>query len=896
MTIRAKTILIIGLGMAIVVVGITSFSAYFLIRQSIQLEEKNASLDISRVNEALVAEYQGLDAKLADWSSWDDTYKYIKDKNREYVKSNIESDVSFVQSRLNFMIFLDAKSDLVLARGFDYVNNKEIDVDQNIYSHIQSDSLIVKQADEDGKSNGVLILPGGPVLFAARPILTSDSTGPSRGTLIFGRFLSDSEIKYIQTVTKHEKIHFYLANDPNLPEDEQEKLSELISKGTVIDKTSPTQLEGFQVIKDIYGNSTLFFGLYLSRDIYQQGLNSVKYFTTILSISLIMFLTTVYFVFGKLVLDPLNDVVKGVMRIGENKDFNFRLTSKGKDEVAILATNINLMLDTLAFAQKALKDREDVLLKTNKNLQDNKIAMFNILEDEKELEGTLSAEKEKANAIITSMGDGLFVLNDKHQIEFMNPVAEKLLEIKQSDAFGKDWADIVTTLKGDAPISLNDRSTMQALKSGKSVTTNLEDNHYYQIKGTNKKFPITSITTPLIKNGQVSGVVKVFKDVSFDKHSKELVEAEVVQRTIELAQEKAKLSASIENMPVGFLMTDIEENILVVNKLAYKNLNAKDDSEAYSIVKESLNKKVDLGKYLRECGTDTKTLVYRDIILPNGRFIQIFVSPILSEDKDKRIKCSGIVILVDDITEVKVMERSKDEFFSIASHELRTPLTAIKGNASMILEHYKEKLDPPDFKEMIDDIHESSLRLINIVNDFLNVSRLEQNRLEFKLEEADIAQLIKDAVKEYQVTGSRNKLYLNFDEPKFDIPKVIMDMDRMRQVIINLIGNAIKFTKEGGVTISLEVKDKEIYVNVSDTGMGIPLANQSLLFHKFQQAGSSILTRDTAHGTGLGLYISKLMLEGMGGKIWLEKSVEGKGSTFTFSIPIANKKVESDNN
>ncbi len=367
------------------------------------------------------------------------------------------------------------------------------------------------------------------------------------------------------------------------------------------------------------------------------------------------------------------------------------------------------------------------------------------------------------------------------------------------------------------------------------------------------------------------------------------VEKKVIERTQELSDTKAKLDSSIENMPVGFFIIDISGKPLVVNGLAYKNLGAKNSEDAYEILKNILKEKVDIPDYLHNCDENSKTLAYRDIIMPDGRFLKISLAPVLSEDTEQQTKkCTGVVVLVDDITEVRVAERSKDEFFSIASHELRTPLTAIRGNTSMILEYYADAVKDPELRAMVDDVHDSSIRLINIVNDFLNVSRLEQGKMQYDIKEFDINKLIDETIKEYNVTGSRKKLSLNYQLPPKVSTLVLGDSDKVRQILINLVGNALKFTEKGGVTISLENDDKHAKVSVADTGRGIPATQQALLFHKFQQAGSSLFTRDTVGGTGLGLYISKMMIEGMKGEIKLEKSEEGKGTTFSISLPLAH--------
>ena len=239
---------------------------------------------------------------------------------------------------------------------------------------------------------------------------------------------------------------------------------------------------------------------------------------------------------------------------------------------------------------------------------------------------------------------------------------------------------------------------------------------------------------------------------------------------------------------------------------------------------------------------------------------------------------------------LRELGKLKDEFFSIAAHELRTPLTAIQGNSSLIQEYFGDKIkDNKDLQEIIDDMHESSKRLIQIVNDYLDASRLEQGRIKFKKEEFDIGEIINEVIHEVTELTTEKGLSLKFEAAKESLPKVFVDKDRVKQLIYNLMGNAIKYTKEGGIAIEVDVKDKSINIKIIDTGIGISEKEQHLLFQKFQQVGEDHLDRKSSRGTGIGLYISKLLAEGMGGKVYLEKSEVGKGSTFVFEIPRVEK-------
>jgi signal transduction histidine kinase len=251
---------------------------------------------------------------------------------------------------------------------------------------------------------------------------------------------------------------------------------------------------------------------------------------------------------------------------------------------------------------------------------------------------------------------------------------------------------------------------------------------------------------------------------------------------------------------------------------------------------------------------------------------------------------AGAIVVFRDVSKEKELERAKDEFFSIASHELRTPLTAIRGNAAMLEEYFGSKLKDPTIREMIQDIRKAGARLIELVNDFLDTGRLEQGRLKFQKEQFDIAALMEEATRELEPSALGETVSLDIKHPTAPLPQVTADRNRVKQVLINLIGNAFKFTKKGRIVVAAGQEGNTVKVTVSDTGHGIPQENQKLLFKKFQQAPiTNSYTRDVTKGTGLGLYISKLMVEGMGGKIWLERSEVGKGSTFAFSLPVADQ-------
>lgn len=373
------------------------------------------------------------------------------------------------------------------------------------------------------------------------------------------------------------------------------------------------------------------------------------------------------------------------------------------------------------------------------------------------------------------------------------------------------------------------------------------------------------------------------------KREKAGVERKVERATNEIQAERTRLEASINSLNLGFLMVDQHQKVITLNGAAKKIFGSQNVSSEPTVVELSkdLAGSYDLPKALTTCLKTRKETVVNDLLV-GDRVLRIFMAPIMDQTATTPL---GAVVLLDDISEAKAMERSRDEFFSIASHELRTPLTAIRGNTQMMQAYYADQFKDPTLKEMLDDIHDSSIRLITIVNDFLDTSRLEQGKIEFKITEFEPLDLVDAVMKEFKAGDMNHELYLKVQKPKAKMPIIRADYDRLKQVLINLVGNSLKFTEKGGVTIELDKADGVVMIRVVDTGKGVPQASQHLLFRKFQQASNNILTRDSTRSTGLGLYISRLIMQGMGGTVYLEKSELDKGSTFTIEVPTVATKT-----
>lgn len=239
------------------------------------------------------------------------------------------------------------------------------------------------------------------------------------------------------------------------------------------------------------------------------------------------------------------------------------------------------------------------------------------------------------------------------------------------------------------------------------------------------------------------------------------------------------------------------------------------------------------------------------------------------------------------------LDKLKDDFVSLTSHELRTPMAAIRSYAWMAL-HRSDVPISPNMEKYLARILISTERLINLVNDMLNISRIESGRIEIKPEPVDLISLCKDIIDEVYYSKATDK-NINFTLLPDQPPKVLADPEKLRQVLLNIMGNALKFSpKDGHITIGFFVDGQIVETYVKDEGPGITKEDISKLFQKFGRLDSSYTAAATTGGTGLGLYISKSLIELMKGKIWVVSEGLGKGSTFAFSLPVVTPEVLKD--
>ena len=343
-------------------------------------------------------------------------------------------------------------------------------------------------------------------------------------------------------------------------------------------------------------------------------------------------------------------------------------------------------------------------------------------------------------------------------------------------------------------------------------------------------------------------------------------------------EERDKTLAIFENFPEGLLFLDKENKISSVNP-GVRDFFQLDPKEAVGKKIDELEKKSPLTPLIDILRESPKGIYRKELKLRENLILEISAIPVMRVEEK-----IGTLIILRDITREKTIERLKTEFVSISAHQLRTPLSAVKWTLRMILDRELGEISKEQ-REFLEKTYLSNERMIHLINDLLNITRIEEGRFLYNIKSQDIVKIAERIVASSEEMARRKELDFRFQKPKVKIPEIELDPEKISLVFQNLLDNAIHYTKTGGlVKISLNyLKDKkEILISVKDTGIGIPKDQQKRVFTRFFRGANAIKTE--TEGTGLGLFIAKNIVDAHGGRIWFE-SKENKGTTFYFTLP-----------
>lgn len=357
----------------------------------------------------------------------------------------------------------------------------------------------------------------------------------------------------------------------------------------------------------------------------------------------------------------------------------------------------------------------------------------------------------------------------------------------------------------------------------------------------------------------------------------------------EILIEKNKLATVIYSITDGVVAIDSTYNIILFNKAAETLTGFKESEVLGKPVGDILkffkeNQEITVDQYCPTHNSGSRETLFEDKGLELQRrdkkkwYVDLKVGTIHNDNISL-----GCILTLRDVTPAKELEAMKLDFVTMTAHELRTPLTAIKGYLSILEGH--EKLKEGEREEYLGKLSKSTERLGALVENVLNIAKIEQGGLALNLGPIKLPGLIQEMISEVEYRAREKQIEIIFDKPTDLLPEVKADKLRIGQVILNLLSNAIHYTNPGGkVHVWIEPKEDSLVTHVQDTGIGIPEQSIPHLFTKFYRVpGFSLVQQDK--GTGLGLYITKSIIDMHKGKIWVKSEI-GKGSRFSFSLPI----------
>jgi PAS domain S-box-containing protein len=843
MTLRKRTLLIIGLTLIGLIALLYTITSIILLDSFAQLEEQDARRNVSRVQSALSDSLETLNATAGDWAGWDDTYAFIEDGNEAFIQSNLV-DSAFTNLQLNLMLFIRSSGELVYGKAFDLEKGQEAPVPQSIQAHLAANALLLHLPDTTSSVTGIILLPEGPMLVASQPIRTSNDEGPIRGTLVMGRYLNAAEVESLAKIT-HLSLAAYRFDDPQAPADVQAIRPSLSEESPVfIRPLSEESVAGYARLADIYGKPALVLRVDMPRSIYQQGRASLSYLVLALVAAALVFGAATTLLLERQIVSRLTILSQRLSSVGASGDLAARVAMTGQDELARLAGDINGMLSNLERSQRERRESEE---RYRNLVETSPDAIYNI-----------------------AAKDGTFTS--------LNPAFEKISGWPRAEWLGRRFADIVHP--DDLPLA---NQIFQRICQGETPAP-------YELRVRSKSGEYLTVeinSAPQVENRSVVGTHGIVRDITRRKQAEEA-----------LAAEKERLAVTLRSIGDGVITTDTEGKIVLINKVA-ENLTGWTQAEAFGrpvdevfriVYEKSRAVLASPVEKVLKTGQTVSLANHTLLIARDGteRVLADSAAPI----RDSRSNVIGVVLVFRDVTQQRRMQEDllktqKLESIGVLAggiaHDFNNILTTIIGNVTLAKIMYAKEGD--SICERLVAAEKAVLRAKDLTEQLLTFSK---GGAPVK-KTAPIADLIRDTA-DFVMRGSNTKHECRISAGLWPVE---VDEGQVSQVISNLMINANEAMPDGG-TIYIQAENttlaaphglplpdgKYVKIAVKDHGVGMSHDLISKIFDPYfttKQAGS-----------GLGLAISYSIVKNHGGHIAVESEL-GVGTTFYVYLPASEK-------
>jgi len=838
MTLRKKTLLIIGSTLILLLVLIYFFSSKILLSSFLNLEEQYTRQNVDRAYALFAKMMTELEQDTRDWSWWDDTYFFMEDSNEEYIKSNLSPTAVYEVADLDLVLFLRADERIIYERLADPEQSKLIPIPEKIKNLLFLDNRLTPPPENTESICGLISLLESPLLVCSVAVLTTEKKGPSRGRIIFGRFLNDEKLGRLTRLT-NQTIELFDSQSENLPEDVRQAFASLTRQLPIhVQALTNDVIAGYVLLTDLHQKSPYLLKIQNDRKIFHQGLSVMNQRIYALIMIGLFFIVLTLFLLEKIILSRISELHSGVRNIGIQADVTNRLRIRGSDELTSLGNAINKMLDALQSSVQQIHESEE---------------RFRILAD--------------TSPILIWMGgiDQKLYYFNKGWLEFRGRTPK--------EEAGTGWLE---GLHPDDETSWT-KTFSSAFEKREGFT--LE----FRLKRHDGKFRwlLTRGTPRFLKNGEFTGYIGACADIT-----------ERIKTEEALKDSVAMTHSIIQTALDAVIAINDQGNIIEWNRQAEIIFGWRREEVLHHclsdlIIPQPYREAHKRGlKHFLETG-DGKFLNQRvevSALHKDGREfpIELSITPLKSGSSYQ------FSAFLRDITERKRLERMKDEFLSSVSHELRTPLTSLK-EAVLNLSDVPGANLTTEQTRMIEIAVRNADRLSRIINDILDLSRLKSGKAKFNPCSVDMIPLIQESLQNFEAVARKKQVAVRFESPS-TLPSVLGEDLMIARVLSNLLENALRYCKKD-ISVKADLfsegeplLQKYVRVCVSDDGAGMSEGEVSALFNKFVQFHRPV-GGSGYKGTGLGLAISKEIIETHHGKIWAE-SKSGHGAHFYFAIPL----------
>jgi PAS domain S-box-containing protein len=640
-------------------------------------------------------------------------------------------------------------------------------------------------------------------------------------------------------------------------------------------RKTPGFMEVFRQIRlkeDVVGT------VYVKSDLNELNARMIQFAWTIVGVVLLSFVV-LYFAAGRLqrlISDPILELARTAFAVSTGKDYSLRAAKQSDDEIGFLFDRFNEMLGQVQASNTALQQaREGLEVRVEERTRELKAEVMERIQAQRSLEERTVF----LNSLIENSPAGIVVINMDDSVRLCNPAFEKIFGFRQQDILGQPLIDLVSIPELHGEINAS-RIALQQGRTSQIVTRRRRSD------GT--AVDVEAFSVPLLSDGKQTGGLILYMDITERKKA-------------ELAREERTnfLSSLIDTIPLAVVVINSDFRVEMCNR-AFETmfLYRREDilhRHTARLIPVNLAEEAQAHRDALESGKTLHVTTQRR--RSDGSSIDVEVFSVILHETDGR---TGYLMLYQDITERKLAEqsllqakdaaeaasRAKSDFVANVSHEIRTPMNGIIGMTELALDTSLTS-EQRDYLSMVKT---SAASLLSLINDILDFSKVEAGKLDLDITNFYLRSSIEGTLKELELRARQQGLKLAWRVAPDVADYLTGDVNRLRQILMNLVGNAVKFTEHGKVDVEIEKEPDStdesafLHFRVRDTGIGIEKEKQEMVFGAFTQADSS--TTRKYGGTGLGLAITKRLVDLMGGKIWLE-SAPGVGSTFHFTIRFA---------